>query len=399
MNILQIANKAIYPPDGGSLAILSLSKGYICKGHNVHLLNMLTHKHSNKPSELNIINSDNFEITGVGINTKISFIKLIFNFLFSKQAYIAERFISKKFTSTLNKLLNNNQYDFIQIEGLYCLPYISDIRKYFNGKVVYRPHNLEYLIWNRNSQESKSFIRRKYYKILSKRLKNLEIDYLNKYDYIIPISEIDTQKYNKLGNLKPILTIPFGIDIDELTSKLIETKENNNESINYIGALDWIPNQDGLLWFIEKCLPLILNKIPSLKFNIAGRNAPEWMIRKFNHSNIVFHGEVEDAYLFMQNKGPIVVPLFSGSGMRVKIIEGMAMQKTIIATDIAVEGIKCKHNENILISNNYTSFADSIIELINKPTLQDEIGKKASCFVKENYDYARIAENVLNFIK
>ena len=101
----------------------------------------------------------------------------------------------------------------------------------------------------------------------------------------------------------------------------------------------------------------------------------------------------------MQNKGPIIVPLFSGSGIRVKIIEAMAMQKAIIATDIAVEGIKCKHNENIIISNNYTSFANLVIELINKPIMQNQIGKKAFDFVKENYDYARIAENVLNFIK
>ncbi len=96
MNILQIANKAIYPPDGGSIAILSLAKAYVSNGHRVHLLNMITHKHYNNPEVIEPEYRDCLKITGIKINTKISFIKLFANFLFSKTPFISDRFISKR---------------------------------------------------------------------------------------------------------------------------------------------------------------------------------------------------------------------------------------------------------------------------------------------------------------
>jgi glycosyltransferase involved in cell wall biosynthesis len=398
MNILQIANKAISPPDGGSLAILSLTKSYIKNGHIVHLLNMITPKHNNKN---NLIESDyknNIEISGVNINTKISFFKLLFNFLFSKKPYIAQRFISKEFINKLNKKLNKNQFDVVQIEGLYILQYIKTIRRIYKGKILYRPHNLEFLIWKRNFEEASSFLKKIYFMSLYKRLKKLEEELINTYDYLIPITQFDASIFNELGNVKPVLISPFGIDIERIT----EQQFNNTEtvqSINYIGALDWIPNQKGLIWFIKHCFPQILESFPTIKLNIAGRNAPRWLIKKLEHKNIQFLGEVSNAYEFIQNKGPIIVPLFAGSGMRVKIIEAMALKKTIIATNIAAEGIQCSHNKNIILADNINDFVKSVISVLKNHELQNNIGEEAYNFVKQNYDFKKIGANILNFIK
>jgi len=398
MKILQIANKAIYPPDGGSLAILSFSQAYINNGHNVHLLNMLTHKHSNKISNIDSSLVNKLKIYSVKIHTKISIFKLLLNFIFSKTPYIAERFISKNFSKELESLIQTNNYDLIQIEGLYCLQYIHIINSSFKGKVVYRPHNLEYLIWQRNAQENKSFIHKYYFSILSKRLYNLEINLLNKYDYIAPISNIDEQYYKVLGNKKPIKTIPFGINT-KLYSGNINKAVYNKDSVCYIGALDWIPNQNGLIWFIEKSLPIIIKDFPSFKLNIAGRNAPDWLIKKFTSPYIIYHGEVKNANEYLLNNGPMIVPLFSGSGMRVKIIEGMALKKPIVATKIAIEGINCTNGENIYISNDPETFAKSIIRLMNNLSIQNDLGENSFKFVKENFDNTKLAEDLINFIK
>ncbi|NOQ27270.1 MAG: hypothetical protein GQ564_18060, partial [Bacteroidales bacterium] len=94
MNILQIANKAIFPPDGGSLAILSLAKAYIINGHNVHLLNMITHKHYNKVDIIEHEYEDFLKLSGIEVNTQISYIKLLLNFLFSNKPHVSQRFIS-----------------------------------------------------------------------------------------------------------------------------------------------------------------------------------------------------------------------------------------------------------------------------------------------------------------
>lgn len=399
MNILQIANKAIYPPDGGSLAILSSTKAYVKNGHKVHLLNMITHKHINDDKIIEPEYKNSIQITGIYINTKISIIGILINFLFSKTPFISNRFISKNFESELCKLLKYNSFDFVQIEGLYVLQYINCIRTNFTGKVLYRPHNVEYLIWKRNYKETKSLLKKIYFKSLYQRLKKLEEKLLNTYDYLIPISDSDAEIFKTLGNIKPLKVSPFGIDLKNIQNQYIHNKSETEQAINYIGALDWIPNQEGLLWFIDRCFPTILKSFPGIKLNIAGRNAPGWLIKRFSNNNICFLGEVKNAYEYIQNPGPVIVPLFSGSGMRVKIIESMALKKAIIATSIAAEGIQCVHQENILLADNHQEFAKAVIILLKNIDLQKEIGDKAYKLVEEHFDFNNIATDILNFIK
>ena len=206
------------------------------------------------------------------------------------------------------------------------------------------------------------------------------------------------QLFNELSNTKPVKIAPFGIDIEKINNHKDENKKNS-QSINYIGALDWIPNQEGLLWFIQNCFDKIIKTFPNIKLNIAGRNAPTWFVQKLNHPNINYIGEVKNAYEFLQNSGPVIVPLFSGSGMRVKIIESMALRKSIVATDIAAEGINCENNTNIIIANNVKEYTNAVIELLSNPDLQNKIGENAYKFVKDQYDFIKIASDILNFIK
>ncbi|MDA3955004.1 MAG: glycosyltransferase family 4 protein [Bacteroidales bacterium] len=399
MNILQIANKAIFPPDGGSLAILSLTKAYIRNGHKVHLLNMITHKHFNKNDIVKNKYENYLEINGVSVNTKIYLLKLFFNFLFSNKPYISQRFISKKFDNKLEITLNNNSFDFVQIEGLYVLQYIKTIRKNFKGKILYRSHNIESLIWKRNYEETSSNLKKIYFRSLFKRLQKFEKSLINTYDYLIPISQTDATIYNELGNIKPVLISPFGVDFKSLKTQIIDDNLKTEQSINYIGALDWIPNQEGLIWFIDQCMPELLKSFPQIKLHVAGRNAPKWLRKKLERKNILFLGEVNNAYEFMLSPGPMIVPLFSGSGMRVKIIEGMALKKAIIATNIAADGINCLHNENIILANNINDFVNSTITLINNPDIQNNIGENAHDFVQEHFDFEKIGSKILNFIR
>ncbi|MBU8892461.1 MAG: glycosyltransferase family 4 protein [Bacteroidales bacterium] len=399
MNILQIANKAIYPPDGGSLAILSMSKGYIRNNHHVHLLNMTTHKHYNNLTVIENEYKDSLEITSVKVDTNISILKLLFNLFFSKKPYIAKRFYSRNFSEKIIELLNNKLFDLVQIEGLYTLQYIHIIKSVYKGKIVYRPHNAEFKIWEANYKESHHVLKKIYFKILSEKLKAFEQSLLNQYDYILPISDIDAETFQKEGNTKPSLVSPYGIDIKKLIKTPINNVITSQNQINYIGALDWIPNQEGLIWFIDHCFPLVLDTFPGIKFNIAGRNAPFWFIKKIKHNNIKFIGEVENAFEFIQSSGPIIVPLFSGSGLRIKIIEAMALRKVVVATTIAACGIDCTNNLNIVIADNAEDFAVSIIKTLQDQEFQKETGKRAFEFVNMNFDFENISDNIINFIK
>ena len=396
MRILQLMNKVPWPSkDGGAIACMNLTQGFSMLGHEVTVLSMNTSKHHIliKDMPANIRSRADFRL--VEVPASINWFDAAINLLFSKLPYNAQRFISEKFSLNLIKLLKEKQFDIIQLEGLYLCPYIPVIRKYSKALVAYRAHNIEYEIWERTAILSEG-LRSNYLRNLSRRIKRFEISNLNKYDILVPITERDGQILDALGNLKPRHTSQTGIDFASLvpTAKKLEFP-----SLFHIGALDWAPNQEGLIWFFDHCWAKIHQENSQLKFYLAGRNAPDWFERRIKLQGVEYLGEINDAYDFMNSKAIMVVPLFSGSGMRIKIIEGMALGKPIVTTNIGTEGIPTENGHNILIANNVDQFIDSITRLINDRELSDQIGKNAIGFIQENYDNLSQAGALIEFYK
>lgn len=163
--------------------------------------------------------------------------------------------------------------------------------------------------------------------------------------------------------------------------------------------MDWAPNQQGLEWFIETCWPIIHKNNPQLIFRIAGRNAPEWFVAKIQVAGVEFVGEVANARDFMEENTIMIVPLLAGSGMRIKIIEGLGLGKAIVSTSIGAEGIPAIHNESICIANTKEEFVESIQLLIKNNEIRFSIEKNAVTFVHTNFDNETIISNLLDFYK
>jgi glycosyltransferase involved in cell wall biosynthesis len=389
-------NKVPWPPnDGGAIACLNMTKGFFMLGHEVTVLSMNTSKHhiNLKDMPSTIRNQADFHL--VEVHASISWLEAAMNLLFSDLPYNAQRFISDEFSDQLAQLLTVREFDVIQLEGLYLCPYIPVIRKYSKALISYRAHNIEYEIWDRTAKLSKGW-RSKYLQNLSKRIKRFEVSYLNDYDLLVPITDRDGIILDSLGNVKPRHTSQTGIDFASLvpTAKKLEFP-----SLFHIGALDWSPNQEGLIWFFDQCWPRIHTENPDLKFYLAGRNAPEWLERRFKLDGVVYMGEIPDAYDFINSKAIMVVPLFSGSGMRIKIIEGMALGKPIVTTDIGTEGIPTEDGQNIMIANDADQFVASITRLINNRALFNEIGRHAIGFIQEKFDNLSQAGALIDFYK
>jgi glycosyltransferase involved in cell wall biosynthesis len=396
MKILQVTNKVPYPiKDGGAIACMNLTRGFSLNGHKVTVLAMNTQKHHILYGELPESVKDLAEFKLVEVPARISRISALGNLLFSRKPYNAVRFISGSFKKELIKLLKGKQFDVIQLEGLYVCPYIPVIRKYSNAKIVYRAHNIEHEIWERTAAMAKGW-EKIYFRILSRRIKKLERGMMNRYDLLVPITERDGKILDELGNKKPRHVSQTGIDSSVL---IPNSKKLKHPTLFHIGSLDWTPNQEGLIWFLEKCWPKINDKFPEIKFYIAGRNAPYWFKRKMDLPNVVFEGEVPDAYDFMNSKSIMVVPLFSGSGMRIKIIEGMALGKPIITTSIGTEGISTTAGENIMLAETADEFVSSISELIDNREFFDKIGRNAIEYIHEKFDNMAAAAALIEFYK
>jgi glycosyltransferase involved in cell wall biosynthesis len=396
MKILQVTNKVPYPTkDGGAIACMNLTKGFAHLGHDVTVLAMNTAKHNISIDEIPEPVKDFANFHLVDVPAEIKAFPALLNLLFSNKPYNAVRFVDAKFEKTLKQILTDNTFDVIQLEGLYVCPYISLIREKSDALVVYRAHNIEFEIWERTAGISKRLLRF-YLKNLAKRIKRFEIGWLNNYDLLVPITERDGNRLNELGNRKPQHVSQTGID----ASVLIPNSKNlEHPSLFHLGSLEWTPNQEGLVWFIDNCWPLIHAKYPNLKFYVAGRNAPEWLTSKLKVPNVIFKGEVADAYEFMNSKSIMIVPIFSGSGMRIKIIEGMALGKSIVSTPIGAEGIEVTPDENIVIASEVNEFTNAVTQLIEDNEFFNKIGKNAIEFIHEKFDNLDAASRLIDFYK
>ena len=160
--------------------------------------------------------------------------------------------------------------------------------------------------------------------------------------------------------------------------------------------MDYLPNIEGVNWFLETIYPGLIKSTPGVPVFLAGKNMPEEIFKMAN-DKLKVSGRIDDARNYLSDKQIMIVPLLSGGGMRVKIIEGMAMGKTIISTTVGAEGIKYKHNKNILIADTPQEFIDAIIHCVNNPDVAKAIGIEARNLSEKTYENKIIGDNMLKF--
>ena len=372
MKILQICKKFPFPVrDGEVIAVTSLSKSFCKLGAEVTLLAMNTSKHQVDISTL----PKNFieiykKIIDVPINNDITFLGALKN-LFEKESYHVTRFINQRYENALIKLLKSENFDIVQIETIFLSQYISVIRQYSNAKIVLRTHNVEHEIWKRFAEVTDFPPRRWYLNYLNKKLRRFELENLSQCDLLLAITERDLRIFRLLGYRGKAMAIPVGLDKNEYKRPATEIKKNI--SVGFIGSLDWMPNQEGLKWFLDNVWN---NNNKDIVLHIAGRNAPDWL-RQIKQKNVVFHGEVEDAREFMLQHPISLVPLFSGSGIRIKILEAMMLGRTVITTTMGLEGIHAVDGEDVLIANTPYDFQAKLELCLKHPNLVRQIGNNA----------------------
>lgn len=396
MKILQLTNKVPYPPrDGGAIASLTLARELTLAGHEVVVLAMNTSKHfvhqnqtDGKPAE-----SIHWEI--VDVDTDIHWYKALFNLLFSRLPYNAIRFISEEYRLKLRSLLTKNHFDFIILDNLYTGLYIKDIRETSGSPVILRPHNIEHEIWERTAKSSFG-LKRLYLILLAHRIRRLELSLINQYDALVPITTRDAGHFTRFGNTKPCHVLPTGMNLPDQSQ---DQAAASKVSVAHLGALDWLPNQNGIQWFIRLVWPIVRRTVPGIEFHLAGRNAPRSFVEQISASPVVYHGEIEDAAAFIREHRIFIVPVFSGSGMRIKLLDYMSAGKATVTTTIGAEGIPIVAGKEAFIADKPEEFANHIITLARDTGLCHEIGQNAIAFIKNRFDNQLLIGQLIEFLK
>lgn len=385
MNILLLCNKSPYPPsEGGPMAMNSIITGLLEAGHTVKVMAFNSEKYH---VDIDSIPEDYRK------KTRIEFIdidltikpKEAFKNLFSDESYHVKRFISEEFNERLIKVLKKERFDVVQLEMIYMTPYIDTIRKHSKATIVLRAHNVEHKIWERMAKKTFFFAKRWYINHLVRTLRNYEMGILDKVDGIAAITITDAAYFRRV-TATPVIDLPFGVDIDKFQPVF---EVGDTPTFYHIGSMNWMPNEEAIRWFLKYVWDKVLARVPEAQIYLAGRNMPQWL-RKIRKKNVVVVGEVPDAHAFVNEHNVAVVPLLSGSGMRIKIIESMALGKTVITTLVGAEGIQYSEFEDIIIADNVPKMVENICRLYQHPEEAEAIGLNARRLVEELYDNKKI---------
>lgn len=387
-----LCNKSPFPPsEGGPMAMNSIVMGLIEAGHKVKVLAFNSEKYH---VDINSIPK------GYREATRIEFVDInltvtpggAFENLFSNESYHVKRFISQAYTEKLIRILDREKFDVVQLEMIYMAPYIDVIREHSDATIVLRTHNVEHQIWERIAKKTRFFLKRWYINHLARTLRNYELSVIDKVDGIAAITCHDAAFFRGLS-ATPVIDVPFGVDTDKF-EPAFEVKKN--PSFYHIGSMNWMPNDEAIRWFLDNVWDTVLARIPDAKLYLAGRNMPKWLL-KTKKRNVVVVGEVPDAKEFVRQHDVAVVPLLSGSGMRIKIIESMALGKPVVTTIVGAEGIQYTEYEDVIIAENSAQMVEALCRMYQHPDEAEQIGRNARKLIEGIYDNRKIINRLLLF--
>jgi polysaccharide biosynthesis protein PslH len=307
--------------------------------------------------------------------------------LLSAQPYSITKYCLPEVRRRLRALLEQESYDVILCDFIFAAGVIP--WDWPSPKVLFT-HNVEAAIWRRHYEVASNPI----WKAISwrewRKMEAAERWYLRLADRALTVSEADRDAFACFLDLGKLTVIPTGVDVDYFQPMLVE--ENAN-SLVFTGSMDWLPNEDAILYFVDAILPLIKQQLPEVSLEVVGRS-PSRKLQALaeTEKSVRLTGWVEDIRPFVARGAACIVPLRIGGGTRLKIFEAMAMKKAVISTSVGAEGLPVSSGENILLADTPNDFADSVVSVLRDPSRRQRLGAAARTLVQENYSWPRVAE-------
>jgi glycosyltransferase involved in cell wall biosynthesis len=386
MKVLVLTHKPPFPRiDGGCMATAQLISGLQQEGIDYKLALIHTQKHpfteTAFPEEIKsrIVLTHFIKTDGLKVN-----IKALKN---SQHSIFTARFFDPKFADELITYCEKEQPDIIHFESLFAAVYFDVLKAKITAKYVLRTHNVEHQLWQDRAASS-NFLKRAALKNQIFKLKKEEILAFKKMDGLVAIAKNEMNFIAAEQIKTKALWMPTGVQQSNMTSSF-------GNDFFHLGAMDWAPNRKAVRWLIDSVWSHYPEKNQNM-LHLAGKGLLE---DEFNESGVKNHGTVASSQTFMCEHGIMLVPLFEGSGLRIKIIEAGALGIPIIATGKAVEGIGLISGEHYFEANTAEAFTGAMLLLSNDVSLRRKIGEALQEFVQSNFNQNELNSKLIDFYR
>jgi polysaccharide biosynthesis protein PslH len=298
---------------------------------------------------------------------------------------------------TLKDILNRVDFDIIYYESLEAFGIIRRFIKSKNIIKIYDAHNCDSELWSQQALINSGDV--KFKKYASKAL-SLENSLYKHIDAFFCCSDVDFKKIMKLNENKLVgVVIPNGVD---LVHRPYDQNPDKSKILNLIfcGSLNYFPNQQGLLWFYDEVFPLVKEVIPNINLTVVGNTTSMVGYQELiNDSSVNFIGKVKSVVPYYLQSSVAIIPLLSGSGTRLKILEAMSMGNPIVSTSIGAAGINLNNGEHLLIADTPQDFARQILSLQTDEKMFHTIRQNSLKIVEYMYDWNKIGIKMNSYIK
>jgi glycosyltransferase involved in cell wall biosynthesis len=217
---------------------------------------------------------------------------------------------------------------------------------------------------------------------------------LDHFDLVLTVSEKDRDTFQRLypSGVRRYFVVPTGVDTEYFRPGI--TRQDAGKGLVFTGSMDWLPNEDGMLYFCRDILPLIRRDEPDVSLSIVGR-APTSAIRRLGETpGVEVTGRVEDVRPYIDGAAVYIVPLRIGGGTRLKIFEAMSVGRAVVSTTIGAEGLPVTPDQNILIADDPEAFARAVVQLFRDEALRRRLEHRARELVVEGYDWSVVADRL-----
>lgn len=289
---------------------------------------------------------------------------------------------SNSFQEKVLPLLHN--VDLILVDHYEVFQYVPSN---FKGKVIMHTHNAEFMLWQRMSELTKNPVKKLILKLEGARVKKYEKEIFEQSDLIYSTPS-DIQLYHKSGFQTKKHAVTYHLGNDTLLTLPDIEFSKTEKALTFIGTLSWEPNIDGICWFIDNCWSQIQQAHPEVKLYILGSNPNERILKSAkNNPNIIFTGFVQDLDTYLQKTRVYIAPLRFGSGMKVKVLEGLYRGTPTVTTSVGAEGLELINGENSIIADNPKSFIDGCLTLLENEKLWNSFRDKTRKLAAEEYTW------------
>jgi len=255
--------------------------------------------------------------------------------------------------------------------------------------VVLFEHNVEYLIWQRLCAVESNPLKRALLEIEWRKLRAREARACQQADLTIAVSEDDRRRLQEIAPGARLAAVPTGVDTAYFDPA---PYPEHNDRLVFSGSMDWHPNEDAVIYFIESILPRIRAERPGVSFTIVGRN-PSARVRELAaHPGVVVTGTVDDVRPAIGAGSVYVVPLRAGSGTRLKIFEALAMARAVVSTTVGAEGLALEPGRHFVPADDPAAFADAVVALLRHPERRRAMGEAGRLLVETHYAWATVAQ-------